>query len=62
MTPHGGRRPGAGRPRRLEGARSLTVVLEAPLYDALRARAEARGVSLSEEVRAALAAHLEPGL
>ena len=54
---HGGKRPGAGKPKgpakRLVSARLLI-----PIYEALQARAEERGVTVSREVEEILEAAL----
>ena len=51
MTPHGGSRPGAGRPRKVDDPARITVDLPKSVHLALWARANDRGISLSELLR-----------
>ncbi len=54
----GGWRPGAGRKPVLEDPVSITLHLERPEADALKAVAEERGVSVASLVRGAVGAYL----
>lgn len=51
MTPHGGRRKGAGRPRELCGRHPLRVNLDAATVDKLQAWCDSLGLTRSEAVR-----------
>ena len=55
---HGGKRPGAGRPKLLEDKVRVGVDLERRDVEALDEIAEERGVSVASLVRAAVAAYL----
>lgn len=54
----GGKRPGAGRPRRVEGGEALTVWLAGVDLERLRRLSEERGQSVSQYVRAILHRHV----
>lgn len=54
----GGKRAGAGRPPTLKDARSVTLFVEGPDFEALEEIAEERGVSVASLIREAVSAHL----
>ncbi len=58
MTPHGGRRKGAGRPPELEDRVRVTVDIESADLDRLRALADKDGVSVNSLFRDAVKALL----
>ncbi len=55
----GGRRPGAGRKPVLEDPVSVTLDLEGPDFERLKAFAEARDTSVAALIRKAVQAHLK---
>ena len=56
---HGGARKGAGRPALFVDKARMVVDMERADYDALRALADAKGVSAPELVRSLLRRHLK---
>lgn len=54
---NGGKRPGAGRPKKLKDPR--TVWLETPQLDQLRAEAKRKGVPVSDLIREAVTRYVK---
>jgi hypothetical protein len=58
LSPHGGKRIGAGRKKQLQDAVTFALDLERKDLEAVRAVAEREGVSAAEMIRRAISVHL----